>query len=213
MAFTICYFLFQNSRKHSQGCLVKNLSLVGGTPSSCYWMWVFLSQIFSLSCISSFLWKVSARKQANNWYWEEHNCQLKEKNGNMPKKSCDCDPVLPPLFFDCLNKQIPVITDIISTSLISGVVPQCFQQALVKPLLKKTLNLWKTTTQCQICCFCWRFSSMFFFFNWWPISRLTTSLSCFIWPPGSVRVQRSHKTKSTENFKHEFLIKWYNNRF
>ena len=32
---------------------------------------------------------------------------------------------------------IPVISDIIKTALISGVVPQCFRHALVKPLLKK----------------------------------------------------------------------------
>ena len=100
MAFTICYFLFQNSSKHSQGCLVKILAVVGGGPSSCYWMWVFLSLIFSLSCISSFLWKVSARKQANNWCWGEHNCQLREKNGNVVR--CQRNPVIiifTPLFW------------------------------------------------------------------------------------------------------------------
>ena len=55
----------------------------------------------------------------------------------MPKKSCDLDPIPSPLFLDCLDELIPVITDI-NTSLISGVVPQCFKHALVKPLLKKS---------------------------------------------------------------------------
>ena len=56
----------------------------------------------------------------------------------MPKKSCDLDPIPSPLFHDCLDELVPVITDIINTSLISGVVPQCFKHALVKPLLKET---------------------------------------------------------------------------
>ena len=56
----------------------------------------------------------------------------------IPKKSCDFDPIPSSLFLDCLDKLIPVITDIINTSLISGVVPQCFKHALVKPLLKKS---------------------------------------------------------------------------
>ena len=56
----------------------------------------------------------------------------------MPKKSCDLDPIPSPLFLDCLDGLVPVITDIINTSLISGVVPQYFKHALVKPLLKKS---------------------------------------------------------------------------
>ena len=56
----------------------------------------------------------------------------------MPKKSCDLDPIPSPLFHDCLDELVPVITDIINTSLISGVVPQCFKHALVKPLLKES---------------------------------------------------------------------------
>ena len=56
----------------------------------------------------------------------------------IPKKSCDLDPIPSSLFLDCLDKLIPVVTDIINTSLTSGVVPQCFKHALVKPLLKKS---------------------------------------------------------------------------
>ena len=55
----------------------------------------------------------------------------------MPKKSCDLDPIPSPLFLDCLDELMPVITDIINTSLISGVVPR-FKHALVKPLLNKS---------------------------------------------------------------------------
>ena len=58
----------------------------------------------------------------------------------MPKKSCDPDPIPSPLFLDCLYELIPVITDIINTSLISGVVPQCFKHALIKPLKKSNLD-------------------------------------------------------------------------
>ena len=56
----------------------------------------------------------------------------------MPKKCCDPDPIPSPLFLDCLDELMPVIRDIINTSLISGAVPQCFKHALVKPLLKKS---------------------------------------------------------------------------
>ena len=55
----------------------------------------------------------------------------------MPKKSCDLDPIPASLLLDCLDEIVPTVTDIINTSLQTGVVPQSFKHALVNPLLKK----------------------------------------------------------------------------
>ena len=55
----------------------------------------------------------------------------------MPKKSCDLDPIPTSVLYDCLDEIILLVTSIISKSLSSGIVPQCFKHALVKPLLKK----------------------------------------------------------------------------
>ena len=55
----------------------------------------------------------------------------------MPKKSCDLDPIPTTILYDCLDKIIPIVTCIMNKSLSSGIVPQCFKHALVKPLLKK----------------------------------------------------------------------------
>ena len=63
---------------------------------------------------------------------------VRETLEKMPKKSCDLDPIPALLLFDCLDEITPIVTDIMNKSLLSGVVPQCFKHALVKPLLKKT---------------------------------------------------------------------------
>ena len=55
----------------------------------------------------------------------------------MLKKSCDLDPIPTSVFYDHLDEIIPIVTRIMNTSLSSGIVPQCFKHALVKPLLKK----------------------------------------------------------------------------
>ena len=54
-----------------------------------------------------------------------------------PKKSCMLDPVPTCLVHECLDDLIPTITAIISESLVSGIVPPPFKQAIVLPLLKK----------------------------------------------------------------------------
>ena len=54
-----------------------------------------------------------------------------------PKKSCMLDPVPTYLVHECLDDLIPTITAIISGSLVSGIVPPPFKQAIVLPLLKK----------------------------------------------------------------------------
>ena len=38
---------------------------------------------------------------------------------------------------DCFDEMIPIVTSITKKSLSSGIAPQCFKHALVKPLLKK----------------------------------------------------------------------------
>ena len=55
----------------------------------------------------------------------------------MIKKSCDLDPIPTSVLYDCLDKIIPIVTNIMNKSLSSGILPQCFKHALVKPLLKK----------------------------------------------------------------------------
>ncbi|XP_070180609.1 ral GTPase-activating protein subunit alpha-1-like isoform X3 [Littorina saxatilis] len=47
------------------------------------------------------------------------------------------DPLPGFLFTKCLNKLLPSNTDIINISLATGVVPDCFKSAIVRPLIKK----------------------------------------------------------------------------
>ena len=53
-------------------------------------------------------------------------------------KHCDLDPIPTALLKTCIDDVLPCITHIINDSLTSGVVPACYKDALVKPLLKKT---------------------------------------------------------------------------
>ena len=62
---------------------------------------------------------------------------VKEVLQEMPKKSCDLDPIPNPILHDCLDEITPTVTDIVNKSLSCGVVPQCFKHALVKLQLKK----------------------------------------------------------------------------
>ena len=55
----------------------------------------------------------------------------------MPKKSCDLDPIPTSVLYDCFDEIIPVVTSFMNKSLLSGIVPHCFKHALVKPLLKR----------------------------------------------------------------------------
>ena len=52
-------------------------------------------------------------------------------------KHCDLDPMPTYLLKNCLEELLPCITNIINASLCTGVVPEIFKVALVKPLLKK----------------------------------------------------------------------------
>ena len=59
----------------------------------------------------------------------------------MPKKSCDLGPIPASVLYDCLDEILPIVTSSMNKSLSSGIVPQCFKHALVKPLLKKKASL------------------------------------------------------------------------
>ena len=55
-----------------------------------------------------------------------------------PNKSCDLDPLHTTLLKACLDSLVNPITNIINTSLCSGMLPDDFKQVQVSPLLKKT---------------------------------------------------------------------------
>ena len=55
----------------------------------------------------------------------------------MPNRSFDLDPIPTSVLYDCLEEIIPIVNSIINKSLSTGIVPQCFKHAPVKPLLKK----------------------------------------------------------------------------
>ena len=62
---------------------------------------------------------------------------MKEVLQEIPKKSCDLDPIPTSILHDCLDEITPIVTDIVNKFLSCGVVLPCFKHALVKPLLKK----------------------------------------------------------------------------
>ena len=55
------------------------------------------------------------------------------------KKHCALDPMPSSLVSDCLDVLLPVITKIINSSLVHGYFLQDWKEALVKPLLKKSV--------------------------------------------------------------------------
>ena len=57
---------------------------------------------------------------------------------SMKSKSCSMDPIPTQLLKSCSNDVLPFILKVINSSLISGTVPNCFKQAIVRPLLKIT---------------------------------------------------------------------------
>ena len=52
-------------------------------------------------------------------------------------KSCELDPIPTTLLYENLDTLLPTITNIINTSLTTGIVPRDLKTAVVKPLLKK----------------------------------------------------------------------------
>ena len=53
-----------------------------------------------------------------------------------PAKSCELDPIPTTLLYENLDILLPTITNIINTSLTTGIVPRDLKTAIVKPLLK-----------------------------------------------------------------------------
>ena len=54
-----------------------------------------------------------------------------------PAKSCELDPIPTTLLYDNLGILLPTITNIINTSLTTGIVPLGLKIAIIEPLLKK----------------------------------------------------------------------------
>lgn len=54
-----------------------------------------------------------------------------------PPKSCPLDPIPTTLLVQCLDSLLDIITSIVNQSLQTGIVPTCFKEAIVAPLLKK----------------------------------------------------------------------------
>ena len=52
-------------------------------------------------------------------------------------KSCELDPIPSKLLIECLDSILPSLTDLLNSSLASGVFPRCFKSAHVTPILKK----------------------------------------------------------------------------
>ena len=52
-------------------------------------------------------------------------------------KSCELDPIPSKLLIECLDSTLHSLIDLFSSSLASGVFPQCFKSTLVTPILKK----------------------------------------------------------------------------
>ena len=57
--------------------------------------------------------------------------------GNSRSTSCCLDPIPTHLLKSCSESLISVITNIINSSLESGIFPDCWKEAVVIPLLKK----------------------------------------------------------------------------
>jgi len=55
----------------------------------------------------------------------------------MTPKSCELDPIPVSIFSEILPYLLPFITDLINSSLLSGIFPNPFKTAIIRPLLKK----------------------------------------------------------------------------
>ena len=54
-----------------------------------------------------------------------------------PSKSCSMDPIPTTLLKSVTPAILPILTEIINTSMTSGIVPETFKRALITPLIKK----------------------------------------------------------------------------
>ena len=61
---------------------------------------------------------------------------MKECILNSAPDSCDLDPI-PSKLIECLDSIHPSLTNLLNSSLASGIFPQCLKSALVTPIIKK----------------------------------------------------------------------------
>ena len=101
-------------------------------------------------------------------------------------KSCELDPIPTTFLYENLDILLPTITNIINTSLTTGIVPPDLKTAIVKPLLKKPSldkNLLKNYRPISnLPFFCPKFLKKSFSTNFSPISKKTTSAIPFSQP-------------------------------
>ena len=64
--------------------------------------------------------------------------EIKEIIIKSASKSCDLDPIPTDLLKYVIDELLPYITVIVNDSLSSGEVPDCFKNAIIKPILKKS---------------------------------------------------------------------------
>ena len=62
---------------------------------------------------------------------------VKECILNSAPKSCELHPIPSKLLRECLDFILPSLTDLLNSSLTSGIFPRCFKSTLVTPILKK----------------------------------------------------------------------------
>ena len=62
---------------------------------------------------------------------------VKECILNSAPKSCKLDHIPSKLLIECLDSIFPTLTDLFTSSLASGIFPQCLKSALVTPILRK----------------------------------------------------------------------------
>ena len=63
---------------------------------------------------------------------------VKECILNSAPKSCELDPISSKLLIECLDYIFPYLTNLLNSSLTSGIFPQCHKSALFTPILKKS---------------------------------------------------------------------------
>ena len=62
---------------------------------------------------------------------------VKECILNSAPRSCELDPIPSKLLMEFIDSILPSLTDLLNSSLASGIFPQCLKSALVTPILKK----------------------------------------------------------------------------
>ena len=136
-------------------------------------------------------------------------------------KSCNLDPIPTPLTKQYLDVLVPVITKIINASLTTGIVPDCFKSATVKPLLKKpghdvndlkNKNKQTTTTTTLRLSLIFHFSLKFLKMLFWhslnPICLETTSVKF-----ASSHIGKNHNTETLLLSVTDSLLCKADNRF